>query len=78
MLSLKKKDLKRKGLGNKPNTAQPIEAEQLQKMWKSGAIGLKSPRALINLVWWNNMTHLGMRAFKEQRDCELPRLQHRR
>ncbi|KAK3755679.1 hypothetical protein QZH41_000644 [Actinostola sp. cb2023] len=27
MLSLKKKDLKKKGLGNKPNAADPVEAE---------------------------------------------------
>ncbi|KAK3746503.1 hypothetical protein QZH41_001762 [Actinostola sp. cb2023] len=38
MLSLKKKDLKKKGFGNKPNTAQPIEDEDVQKMWESGAV----------------------------------------
>ncbi|KAK3734347.1 hypothetical protein QZH41_005333 [Actinostola sp. cb2023] len=71
MLSLKKKDLKKKGFGNKPNTAQPIEDEDVQKMWESGAVGMHSPRALLRLVWWNNMMHLGMRGFQEQRDCQL-------
>ncbi|KAK3730140.1 hypothetical protein QZH41_015850, partial [Actinostola sp. cb2023] len=45
MLSLKKKDLKKKGFGNKPNTAQPIDDEDVQKMWESGAVGMHSPRA---------------------------------
>ena len=71
MLSLKKKDLKKKGLGNKPNAADPVEAEDLEKMWSSGAVGLQNPRSLIRLVWWNNVTHLGMRACKEQHDCQL-------
>ncbi|KAJ7391210.1 hypothetical protein OS493_019341 [Desmophyllum pertusum] len=64
MLSIKKKDLKKKGLGNKPHAAHPVEAEEIEKMWSSGAIGLQNPRALLHLVWWNNVTHLGMRGFK--------------
>ena len=71
MLSMKKKDLKQKGLGNKPNAAQPVEAEDIEKMWSSGAIGLQNPRFLLHLVWWNNVTHLGMRGFKERHDCQL-------
>ena len=33
MLSMKKKDLKQKGLGNKPNATQPVETEDIEKMW---------------------------------------------
>ena len=40
-------------------------------LWSSGAIGLQNPRSLLRLVWWNNVTHLGMRAFKEQYDCQI-------
>ena len=32
MLSMKKKDLKQKGLGNKANAAQPVETEDIEKM----------------------------------------------
>ena len=71
MLSMKKKDLKQKGLGNKPNAAQPVETEDIEKMWSSGEIGLQNPRSLLHLVWWNNVTHLGMRGFKDQHDCQL-------
>ena len=40
-------------------------------MWSSGAIGLQNPHSLLRLVWWNNVTRLGMRAFKEQYDCQI-------
>ena len=56
MLSMKKKDLKQKGLGNKANAAQPVETKDIEKMWSSGAIGLQNPRSLLHLVWWNNGT----------------------
>ena len=67
MLSMKKKDLKQKGHGNKPNATQPVEAEDIEKMWSSGAIRL----SLVHLVWWNNVMHLRIRGFKEQRGCQL-------
>ena len=69
MLSVKKKDSKRKGLGNKPNAAQLLEEDEIEKIWSTGALGLQNPCSLLHLFWWNNVTHLGMRAFKEQCDC---------
>ncbi|KAK3731509.1 hypothetical protein QZH41_008540 [Actinostola sp. cb2023] len=71
MLSTKKKNLKKQGLGNQPNAAQPVEKEDVEKLWSSGAVGLKNPRKLIHLVWWNNVTHLGMRGVKEHYDCQI-------
>lgn len=71
MLSVKKKDLKKKGLGNKPNASEPLEDHQIEQMWSSGAIGLQNPRSLLRLVWWNNVTHLGVRASKGQYDCQI-------
>ena len=73
MLSMKKQ----RGLGSKPNAAQQVETEDLfsffflEKMWSLGAIGLQNPRFLLRLVLWNNVTHLGMRGFKEQPDYHL-------
>ena len=40
-------------------------------MWSSRTIGLQNPRSLLRLVWWNDVTHLGIRAFKEQHDCQI-------
>ncbi|KXJ28634.1 hypothetical protein AC249_AIPGENE19403 [Exaiptasia diaphana] len=50
MLSLKNKDLKKKGLGSKPNAAQPVEEQDIEKIWASGAIGLENARSLVRLV----------------------------
>ena len=53
MLSVKKKDLKRKSLGNKPNTAQPLEEDEIEKIimahrstWPSKS-SLASPSCLV-------------------------------
>ena len=61
ILSMKKKDLKQRGLGNKPNAAQPVETEDTGNMWSLGAIGLQNPRSLLRLTLWNNVTHLGFK-----------------
>ncbi|KAK3728377.1 hypothetical protein QZH41_006206, partial [Actinostola sp. cb2023] len=71
MISTKKKNLKKQGLGNQPNAAQPVEKEDVETLWSSGAVGLKNPRKLIHLVWWNNVTHLGMRVVKEHYNCQI-------
>ena len=68
---MKKNDLKKRGLGNKSNASKPLEAHQIEQMWSSRTIGLQNPRSLLRLVWWNNVTHLGMRAFKEQYNCQI-------
>jgi len=71
MLSMKKKRFEAKRSWQQTKAAQPVETEDIEKVWSSGAIGLQNPRSLLLLVWWNNVTHLGMRGFKEQHDCQL-------
>lgn len=63
--------MRQKGLGNKPNAASPVEEEDIQQMWSTGAIGLQNPHSLLRLVEWDNVTHLGMRGVKEQHNCQL-------
>lgn len=50
-LKAKKKNLKGKGHGNKPNIASEIDNEVELQMWRSGALGDESPRALLQAVW---------------------------
>jgi len=49
MLSTKKKDLKRKGLGNKANATQPVETEDIEKMWcnRPSKSSLSSPFGMV-------------------------------
>ena len=67
-LSLKIKELKKKGFGNKPNALWDENNEELRE---PGAIGLNNPRSLLNSMWWINVTNLEMRAIQEQHDCKL-------
>ena len=73
MLSMKKQ----RGLGNKPNAAQPVETEDLffflfslkdvvVRCNRPSKSSLSSPSGM-----WNSVTHLGMRGFKEQPDYHL-------
>ena len=49
--SSKRKQLKSVGKRNRPNACDPLNDEQVAKLWSIGAIGLKTPQQLINLVW---------------------------
>ena len=77
-LAAKKKQLKADGKGNRPFQADPLDENQIEKLWNSGAVGLKTPRQLLHLVWWNNIRMLGMRAQKEQLDCKIQDFQDRK
>lgn len=70
-LASKKKQLKSKGKGNRPNEAHPLDDIQIEKLWETGAIGLKTPRQILHLVWWNNTRMLGMRGRQEQLNCQI-------
>ena len=49
---------------------QSKQSDEIEKIWSSEAIGLQNPRALLHLVWSNDVTHLGMQGIKEQHDCQ--------
>ena len=60
-LAAKKKQLKAEGKGNRPHRADPLDENQVEKLWTTGASGLKTPRQLLHLMWWNDTRMLGMR-----------------
>ena len=69
ILKKKQKQLKSVGKGNRPNAADPLSDEERHRHFYShGALGIHSPRALLNTLWMNNCTFFGMRPGKEQRD----------
>ena len=43
-LAAKKKQLKAEGKGNRPHRADPPDENQMEKLWTTGAVGLKTPR----------------------------------
>jgi hypothetical protein len=70
-LKSKQKELKRKGKGNKPHEASCLTPQEIDTLYEMGAMGLNSPQALVNSIWFNNCMHFGLRSGKEQRELML-------
>ncbi|RMX60667.1 hypothetical protein pdam_00021124 [Pocillopora damicornis] len=66
-LKSKQKELKRLGKGNKLREAASLDQEEIDLLFKKGVMGIHSPQALINTLWFNNCLHFGKRGGKEQR-----------
>ena len=64
-------ELKAEGKGNRPHRAAPLDENQVEKLWTTGAVGLKTPRQLLHLVWWNDTRMLGMRGRQEHLKCTV-------
>ena len=69
-LKSKQKELKRKGKGNKPREASCLTQQEIDSLYEKGAMGLNSPQALVNSIWFNNCMHFGLRGGKEQRNLK--------
>ena len=70
-LATKKKQLKAEGKGNRPDRATPLDENQVEKLWTTGAVGLKTLRQLHHLMWWNDTRILGMRGRQEHLNCKV-------
>ena len=67
-LKAKQKDLKAKGLGNKPKTSDGITDKEIEKLHASKCLGIESPQAVTNTLWLNSTIDLGLRGDKEQKE----------
>ena len=67
-LKSKQKQLKWLGKGNKPKDAASFDQEEIDLLFRNGVMGIHSPQALINTLWFNNCLHFGKRGGKEQRN----------
>ena len=64
-LAAKKKQLKVEGKGNHPHKADPLDENQVEKLWTTGAFG------------FNDTRMLGMRGRQEHLDCKVQDLKDR-
>ena len=64
----KQRDLKRKGMGNKPNASAALSEEDVQVLFEKDLLGSYSAEALLNMVCFNNMIHFGLLGCKEHRE----------
>ncbi|XP_062619802.1 uncharacterized protein KIAA1958 homolog [Saccostrea cucullata] len=65
VLMSKRKELKQKGKGSKPNAAEPLTVSEENKLKEEGCIGLHSPKALLNKIWLQNTMLFGIRGGTE-------------
>ena len=67
-LQSKQRELKRKGMGNKPNASAALSEEDIQVMFEKDLLGSYTAEALLNTVWFNNTIHFGLLGCKEHRE----------
>ena len=60
-----RKKLKKEGKGNRSKAADPLEKEDFEQLWESGALGEDDPETLQNSVWLMLCMHMGMRGQDE-------------
>lgn len=61
VLANKGKELKKKGLGNKPHASDAINDRTIEKLYEAGQLGTTTPTSMIQTLWLNNCLHFGMR-----------------
>ena len=67
-LQSKQRDLKRKGMGNKPNASAALSEEDAQVLFEKDLLGKYTAEALLDMVWFNNTIHFGLLGCKEHRE----------
>ena len=67
-LQSKQRDLKRKGMGNKPNASAALSEEDIQVLFEKDLLGIFTAEALLNMIWFNNIIHFGLLGRKEHRE----------
>ncbi|XP_033726660.1 glutamine-rich protein 1-like [Pecten maximus] len=67
---VRRKELKQRGLGNKPNRAEPVSENEENALWESGQLGLDNPKSLLITIWYHNTKLLGFRGCDENRQLK--------
>ena len=65
VLAAKRKNLVKKGRGNKPNACLELTTEEEEKLFDSGEFGCHNPEALQCTLWWFFSLYFGFRARDE-------------
>lgn len=65
-LRMKQRDLKAKGKGSGPQTAEPLTDDDINKLYESNQLGKATPSSLINTLWFLNTLHFGIRGGAEE------------
>jgi hypothetical protein len=66
-LHSKRLQLKKQGLGNRPNRSVAVDEEEERVMWEKGVLGVGSPFALQFTLWFHLTLLMGLRGRDEHR-----------
>ena len=61
----KARDLRDKGMGNRPNRSLPLTTQEEEILWQCGQLGHENAQSLINSLWWLMTQHFGLRGRQE-------------
>lgn len=53
------------GKSNKPNKAQALTEEEVDRLFETSQMGMQHPYALLRMLWFFNTVHVGMRIVTE-------------
>lgn len=70
-LRAKQRSLKKMGKGNKPNAASPVSDSELRILFEKDLLGGKTPKSLLNTLWFNNCTFLGLRGTTDNYNVQV-------
>jgi len=59
------------GMGKRPNKAQSLTKEEEEILWENGQLGDKTPRSLLNTIWWLLTMHFGLCGQQEHPDMKV-------
>ena len=66
-LQAKRKALRSKGKGRRPNASDPLTKEEEDLLWERGQLGDHNPEVLVRTSWYTSTMHFGWRSRDEQR-----------
>lgn len=71
VLEGKAKMIRDNGGGQRPNRAHSLTEDEERVLWQCGQLGTKSPRALLNTIWWNLVQHFGLRGRENHHSMKI-------
>ena len=71
VLEGKARKLREQGKGKRPNRSKSLTKEEEEILWENGQLGGKSPRSLINTMWWLMTQHFGLRGRQEHHQMKV-------
>ena len=59
------------GMGNRPNRSRPLTQQEEETLWNCGQLGISTPMAIINTLWFRLTQHFGLRGRQEHHTMNI-------